>query len=91
LNLSARNDNLRHKYRLSWYEMRIFLYQFVLTFFPVILLSAFATYIYVTKSYEKLEVSTEAAAVQLQNNLDELLTQLQGYYVGAADDDGVVY
>lgn len=89
MNLSAGNDNLRHKYRLSWYEMRIFLYQFVLTFFPVILLSAFATYIYVTKSYEKLEVSTEAAAIQLQNNLDELLTQLQGYYVGAADDDGV--
>ena len=89
MNLSAGNDNLRHKYRLSWYEMRIFLYQFVLTFFPVILLSAFATYIYVTKSYEKLEVSTEAAAVQLQNNLDELLTQLQGYYVGAADDDRV--
>lgn len=89
MNLSAGNDNLRRRYRLSWYEMRIFLYQFVLTFFPVILLSAFATYIYLTKSYEKLEVSTQAAVSQLQMNLDELLTQLQGYYVGAADDDRV--
>lgn len=89
LRLSTNNDNLKHRYRLSWYEMRIFLYQFVLTFFPVILLSAFATYIYVTKSYEKLEVSTEATATQMQMNLDELFTQLQGYYVGAADDDRV--
>ena len=87
--LSAGNDNLKHRYRLSWYEMRIFLYQFVLTFFPLVLLSAFATYIYVSKSHEKLEISTEAAASQLQGNLDELLVQLQGYYVGAASDDRV--
>ena len=69
--------------------MRIFLYQFVLTFFPLVLLSAFATYIYVSKSHEKLEISTEAAASQLQSNIDELLVQLQGYYVGAASDDRV--
>ncbi len=87
--LSADNGNLKHRYRLSWYEMRIFLYQFVLTFFPLVLLSAFATYIYVSKSHEKLEISTEAAASQLQGNIDELLVQLQGYYVGAASDDRV--
>lgn len=69
--------------------MRIFLYQFVLTFLPVILISAFTTYIFVSKSYEKIELSTEAAASQLQSNLDELLVQLQGYYVGAAEDDRV--
>lgn len=69
--------------------MKIFLYQFGLTFFPVILLSAFATYIYMSKSYEKLELSTQAEVTQLQVNLDELLTQLQGYYLGAAGDDRV--
>lgn len=82
-------DKLKRKYRLSWYEMKIFLYQFGLTFFPVILLSAFATYIYMSKSYEKFELSAQAEVTQLQVNLDELLTQLQGYYLGAAGDDRV--
>ena len=88
-NISVNKENKKTKRKMSWYGMRIFLYQFVLTFLPVILISAFTTYIFVSKSYEKIELSTEAAASQLQSNLDELLVQLQGYYVGAAEDDRV--
>ena len=87
--ISVNKENKKSKRKMSWYGMRIFLYQFVLTFLPVILISAFTTYIFVSKSYEKIELSTEAAASQLQSNLDELLVQLQGYYVGAAEDDRV--
>lgn len=88
-NISVNKENKKTKRKMSWYGMRIFLYQFVLTFLPVILISAFTTYIFVSKSYEKIELSTEAVASQLQSNLDELLVQLQGYYVGAAEDDRV--
>ncbi|MGN1187145.1 MAG: hypothetical protein ACI4R6_01520, partial [Lachnospiraceae bacterium] len=87
--ISKNKENKKSKRKMSWYGMRIFLYQFVLTFLPVILISGFTTYIFVSKSYEKIELSTEAAASQLQSNLDELLVQLQGYYVGAAEDDRV--
>lgn len=89
LKISVNKENKKSKQKISWYGMKIFLYQFVLTFLPVILISSFATYIYVSKSYEKIELSTEAAASQLQSNLDELLVQLQGYYAGAAEDNRV--
>lgn len=87
MKVSKNAENRKSGKTVSWYRRRIFLYQFVLTFIPVLLVSALATYIYVTKNYEKTRLSTESTAAQFKSNVDEILGELQGYFAGAAEDD----
>lgn len=83
------SENKKSGKSVGWYRNTIFLYQFVLTFIPVLMVSILATYIYVTKNLEKNRISTESEAAQFRNNVDEVLSQLQGYFTGAAEDERI--
>lgn len=87
--MNSKNKNKEKNRRTSWYRKRIFLYQFALTFISVLLMSAFATYIYVSKNYEKAYAGIDTASLQLKSNLDETFLQIQDYYRSVGENDSI--